>query len=200
MAVAAVDGVNVISGETAHWGQGGYVFAPAASYSISGWRKSLQRVARFFFTERDGSYAARTGRPDNVGVIGVALFRKKAEPAVSLGRVWEQRREMSRADSAPAAPAAAESVAKNAADSIGADAMIRQPQAPAPEKSLGTGHGSSETSPVRTTSFERASSSPDEVITLYYDSYRNLLAQGVIRAPQLARPQPFPGQFVPDPR
>jgi hypothetical protein len=106
---------------------------------------------------------------------------------------------MSRADSAPAA---AESVAKNAADTGAADAAIRQPSAPAPapEKNLGTGHGSSETSPVRTTTFERASSSPDEVITIYYDSYRNLLAQGVIRAPQLARPQPFPGQFVPDPR
>jgi len=42
---------------------------------------------------------------------------------------------------------------------------------------------------------------PDEVITIYYDSYRNLVAQGVIRdAARIARPSPFPGQFVPDPR
>jgi hypothetical protein len=41
---------------------------------------------------------------------------------------------------------------------------------------------------------------PAEVITIYYDSHRNLVAQGVIRAPQLALPVPFPGQFVPDPR
>jgi hypothetical protein len=75
------------------------------------------------------------------------------------------------------------------------------PQPPAPEKSLGTGHGRSETSIVRYTRFERASSTPDEVITVYYDSYPNLVAQGVIKdAPRIARPNPFPGRFVPDPR
>jgi hypothetical protein len=53
---------------------------------------------------------------------------------------------------------------------------------------------------VRYTNFERASNTPDEVITIYYDSYRNLVAQGVIRdSTRLARPNPFPGQFVPDP-
>jgi hypothetical protein len=74
---------------------------------------------------------------------------------------------------------------------------------PAPqvvEKSLGTGHGASENSPVRYTNFERASATPDEIITIHYDSYRNLLALGVIKAPAIARPTPFPGQFVPDPR
>ena len=40
-----------------------------------------------------------------------------------------------------------------------------------------------------------------EVIAIYYDSYRNLVAQGVIRDyPRYARPSPFSGQFVPDPR
>ena len=68
------------------------------------------------------------------------------------------------------------------------------------EKSLGTGHGRNETSVVRYTNFERASATPDEVITIYYDSYRNLVAQGVIREPRIARPNPFPHQFVPDPR
>jgi hypothetical protein len=69
------------------------------------------------------------------------------------------------------------------------------------EKSLGTGHGQSVTSSVRYTDFERASPTPDEVITIYYDSYRNLVAQGVLRdTPRIARPSPFPGQFVADPR
>ncbi|HEX9472747.1 MAG TPA: hypothetical protein VF931_01065, partial [Steroidobacteraceae bacterium] len=36
LAVAAVDGVNVISGETAGWGQTGYVFWPEQRYEISG--------------------------------------------------------------------------------------------------------------------------------------------------------------------
>ena len=80
LAVVSVDGVNVISGETAHPGQTGYVLSAHSSYDIIGWRKSLAETAAFYFTALPDSYAARTGRPDNVGVIGVALFRRKSEP------------------------------------------------------------------------------------------------------------------------
>lgn len=199
MAVVSVDGVNVVSGETARWSQTGYVFGPQMTFDIKGWRKSLQRVARFYFTELDNSYAARTGRPENVGVIGVAVFRKKNEPASVTGRTGEEKREANRADVATAGAQAmpAESAARD-----GAGTVRQSPATPAPrmsEKSLGTGHGAGESSPVRHTSFERASASPDEVITIYYDSYRNLLAQGVIPSPRISRPAPFPGQFVPDP-
>ena len=77
LAVAAVDGVNVISGATAAWGQTGYVFNPGQDYQITGWRKSDTEVAAFTFTAAPNSYAARTGRPANVGIIGVALFRER---------------------------------------------------------------------------------------------------------------------------
>lgn len=77
MAVTSVDGVNVISGETASVGQTGYVFAPWQSYQITGWRKSDAQVAAFEFSDAANSYAQRTGRPGHVGVIGVALFREK---------------------------------------------------------------------------------------------------------------------------
>ncbi len=213
LTVISVDGVNAVSGETANWGQSGYVLNPYTSFGIKGWRKSTQRVAAFFFTELENSYAARTGRPDNVGVIGVAVFRKKLEPAVGVLRDFRQRREAP-ASGAPANEfdrGARESAAGAAADAGEAQGLARQeradaaPRAPASpqpvEKSLGTGHGKSETSVVRYTNFERASQTPDEVITIYYDSYRNLVAQGVIGdAVRIARPSPFPGQFVPDPR
>jgi hypothetical protein len=94
MTVVSVDGVNAVSGETAHWSQTGYVFGAGASYAISGWRKSLQHVARFYFTELENSYAARSGRPENVGVIGVAVFRRRAEPAVGIGGMRERQREI----------------------------------------------------------------------------------------------------------
>src|ERR1700722_13894191 len=77
LAVMSVDGVNVLSGETAAWDQGGYVFEPGERYEITGWRKSDVEVAAFTFTESPNSYAERTGRPANVGVIGVALFRER---------------------------------------------------------------------------------------------------------------------------
>ena len=202
LGVIAVDGVNAVSGETANWSQTGYVLSPYTSFGIKGWRKSLQRTAAFFFTELENSYAARTGRPGNVGVIGVAVFRKKAEPAVGINRYFERRRQAA-AEDAPASEA--QNAAKDEVAQAGrteADAARSSPAVPSPEpKKLGTGHGQSETSVVRYANFERASSSPDEVITIYYDSYRNLVARGVIGdSTRLARPNPFPGQFVPDPR
>src|SRR5690242_11111874 len=77
LAVASVDGVNVVSGATAGWDQTGYVFDPGQSYQITGWRKSDSEVAAFTFTASPNSYAARTGRPANIGVIGIALFRER---------------------------------------------------------------------------------------------------------------------------
>ena len=76
LTVIAVDGVNAVSGETASWEQTGYVLDPGRRFDIRGWRKSQDRVAAFEFTALDDSYAARTGRPENVGVIGVAVFRE----------------------------------------------------------------------------------------------------------------------------
>src|SRR5882762_6388898 len=76
LAVTSVDGVNVVTGETAAPGQSGYVLDPWGSVDISGWRKSMSEVAAFVFTSLPDSYAARTDRPGNVGVIGVAVFRE----------------------------------------------------------------------------------------------------------------------------
>ena len=77
LVVTSVDGVNVISGDTASPGQSGYVLDPWASVEIAGWRKSMDRTAAFYFTDLGDSYAARTGRPQNVGVIGVAVFQER---------------------------------------------------------------------------------------------------------------------------
>ena len=178
LAVVSVDGVNVITGETAHPAQSGYVLSPRAGLDILGWRKNLSQTAAFYFTALPDSYAARTGRPDNVGAIGVALFRRKVEP-IPLPQPYGQ-----------VAPPAASRSESSADAASGARAQAR----------IGTGHGRQEHSPAMHVTFERASSAPAEVITLYYDSHANLLARGIIRDPVHVAPQPrpFPG-FVPDP-
>jgi hypothetical protein len=80
LAVMSVDGVNVVTGQTADPSQSGYVVSPRASLEVQGWRRSLSQTAAFYFTALPDSYAARTGRPDDVGAIGVALFRRKPAP------------------------------------------------------------------------------------------------------------------------
>jgi hypothetical protein len=80
LVVLSVDGVNAVSGETASPSQAGYVLSPWESTEIAGWRKSLDDVAQFYFTDLPDSYAARTGRPDDVGVIGIAVFRERPQP------------------------------------------------------------------------------------------------------------------------
>lgn len=228
LSVISVDGVNAVSGETANWNQTGYVFGAYQSFDIRGWRKSMDRIAAFYFTEHQNSYAARTGRPDNVGVIGVAVFRKKYEPPVRIDppiRPWPRpapRQESpfplssddvssssmggARSEDSASAPATRSAPAEAQAEAPAGAARDRASgygelsQAPRRSTTLGTGHGRSETSHVTYTDFERASSSPAEVITIHYNTHENLVRLGVIRAPVYAQPTPFPGQFVPDPR
>jgi hypothetical protein len=198
LSVISVDGVNVLSGETAAAPQSGYVLAPGQSADIAGWRKSMEEVAAFYFTSVTDSYAGRTGRPENTGVIGVAVFREQLPPPVTrpqpapLSSNQGDSRDAASV-SAPAAPAF-EGRAKGEMAESSASAQRA-------EKKLGTGHGERLNAPTEYTRFERASSVPAEVITVYYDSRANLIARGVIPNPRYnVRPNPFPGGFVPDPQ
>lgn len=81
LAVVSVDGVNIITGQTADPSQSGYVLSARGTLDIRGWRRSLQQTAAFYFTALADSYGARTGRPEHAGVIGVALFRRRRRSA-----------------------------------------------------------------------------------------------------------------------
>ena len=217
LTVLAVDGINVLSGQTAATLQSGYVIEGWQSYSINGWRKSMEDVAQFVFTALPDSYAARTGRPGNVGAIGVAVYREKLAPSQPIAVApqssppWrDELRAQAGDEAAPAASAkqAESDVGGNRSGAAGAIAESRaersQSLADSESKSmkLGTGHGRREHSPTRYTEFVRHSDTPDEIVTIYYDSRANLVARGIIRSPRLAEPSPFPGGagFVPDPR
>ncbi len=191
LTVTSVDGVNVISGETAAASQTGYVLDPFGRVEIEGWRKSLDEVAAFYFTSLPDSYAARTGRPDNVGVIGVAVFRERVPYAM-----LREQESVSAADAEPldagSRPDVPAPAAESRADSAKSSQMLGK---------LGTGHGERLDSQVTYTEFVRATEEPDCVIRIFYDSRRNLVAQGVIPPRHYARnvPDPFPAGFVPDP-
>jgi hypothetical protein len=209
LAVTAVDGINVVSGETGAWGQSGYVLGAGESYEIAGWRKSDAEIAAFNFTSAGSSYAERTGRPANIGVIGVALFLERpARPPVY--ETYDQRsqssaaREQSNAAAraAPQSPPASSSGSAAKSDSLQPSSNVANM---APMEKLGTGHGAREASYVQNTSFDRSSSTPNEVIKIRYDSWENLVAMGVVptRPAWHPGPNPFPDstlpRYVPDP-
>jgi hypothetical protein len=195
LAVTSVDGVNVISGETAAQQQSGYVLGGWDSVRIEGWRKSLDEVATFHFTRLADSYATRPGRPHDVGVIGVALFREHRPHYQPCCTPWRDDRA-----AAPSAEPEASAKASDEAELQRDASGVRQRRS---ESKLGTGHGHREASPAQYVDFRRASSTPDETIVIYYDSRKNLVAQGVLPQPQPwfadRRPEPFPNGFVPDP-
>jgi hypothetical protein len=202
LAVTSVDGINVLSGDTAAFNQRGYVFSPWTGYDITGWRKSDSQIAAFTFTSIPRSYAARTGRLQNIGVIGVALFRERAQPSY-----YEPLNE--RNDAVPPAALRAEEPAGRSLADASASVFVapNEMRRASPAPSLGTGHGQREQSWVTQVDFVREQSQPNEIIRIRYDSYDNLLATGAITRPAPVQPRPraFPVEpqqfsYVPDPK
>lgn len=194
LAVVSVDGVNAISGETAGTGQAGYVLGPWQRMEVRGWRKNLEEVAEFEFTALGDSYAARTGRPGNVGVIGVAAFRERRPPPPR----WENEI----AGAAPEAKAQADTADAVAPEAAADAARARQYAESVQRQQLGTGHGQRRRDGATTTHFEREGARPNQVVSVWYDSTEALVARGVLPRhwPQPQRaPEAFPIGFVPDP-
>jgi hypothetical protein len=205
LAVTSVDGLNVLSGETADFSQSGYVFESGQRYGIEGWRKSDSQVAAFVFTASGNSYAERVGKPRDVGVIGVALFRERPPVALYSPPAVAQRKEAPAAPAALPEPATHDNTAgkvRPSAEASSESERAAAQAAPMPAPKLGTAHGERETSIVSRTQFVRNSSQPDEIIRIRYDSHANLVALGVIPSPRTYPvPNPFPGavSYVPDP-
>lgn len=192
LAVVSVDGVNVVTGQTAAWHQAGYVLAPWQVHDIAGWRKNDREVASFEFTTLPDAYAARTGRPHDVGVIGVAVFAERPVPPPMPEPAEISRSEPRRAPARDAGAAA--------------KAAPERPATAQAAERLGTGHGAREPSEVTSTRFERSSNRPLELVSLQYDRHENLVRAGVIphARPVEPGPRPFPHSapdagYVPDP-
>lgn len=225
--VVTVDGRDAISGQVGDYvAQRGYLIEPWGSLTIEGFRRSLDEVAAFRFTDRARSYSALRGTPENVGVIGVAVFPEKRRPSPPLrprptpysysydGRehASEQRgvrdAEGESAPSGAAAAPRAESARRGGSyDGYRDDAAPRKSKGAGPSN-IGTQYGESRSNSVVEVAFERRSKThPSAVLTLRYDDYAGLEARGI----DLSRlgyaygsghePQPFPqSRFAPPPR
>lgn len=180
-AVVTVDGRDVLSGQRGSFAQRGYIVPAFGSVRIEGFRQSLDHVAAFRFTSPGQSYSAQLGTPENVGVIGVAIFDERNEPAIAR----EHRRSVPRASAAP--PGRAKPAPP-------------RPSAGRADPGIGTGWGEDRVSRVTQVRFERARSTPSRVLTVRYDDAAGLQARGIDLGGHLARPvRPQPDAF-PDAR
>jgi hypothetical protein len=133
----------------------------------------METVAAFSFEERGQSYAARVGRPENIGVIGLVAFEElTTRPVPRL-----EKRPL-----AGAAPAEGYHSSKGVGGA-------------------GTGYGDTTYSPIYEVPFIRSGNRRDAVI--YYDTAEALRQAGIPVDTYYPRPEPnpFPGdpKFVPPP-
>lgn len=190
LAVVSVDGLNILTGSEASYASNGYVLDPGQTADLSGWRKSNDQVAAFYFSSPSNSYAARVGKGANLGVIGAAFFQeKRAEPAPPIFQFPSRSMESS------GIGAAQDSMARSQGEMSAKIAPAPTLSAP----SLGTGHGRRIDSQVRSTTFDRQNQ-PFMVDSLRYESRERLLAMGAItRYPSGPNPFPTEPSYVPDP-
>lgn len=185
MAVVSVDGISVVDGQPASFDSRGYVLEPRATVSIPGWLVNNQTAAQFTFSKMAESYASQSGQDGNQGVIGVAWFGEQEQyrmvhdvmmlsartPMNSSGNLYK-------------------SAINPHAEMAGGSSMAASSVAP----SMGTGFGEQQKFATHTTKFEKASSQPNQVSLIYYDSANNLVKRGIKLAERRTKsdPQAFP--------
>jgi len=77
LAVISVDGLSIMDGKDASIEDSGYVLGPKQTLNIPGWALNDNEVAKFRFGKSGNAYAAKMGKPRNIGVIGCAVFTEQ---------------------------------------------------------------------------------------------------------------------------
>jgi len=188
VAIATVDGLNVIDRSKGDWEGSGYVIDPYDKVEITGFRRQdeFQYTERFTFNKAQFSLANRIGNVRNVGVIGVAVFEEYVPPPpvyhneISLNSCKESMDKAHACGEESATPSSTARRSKSAR--------------------AGTEAGRTVNDPVRRVTFQRASDTPAEILALYYDTESNLIASGILPPPYDPPPtgflSPFPQNYA----
>lgn len=203
--VTTVDGLSVMTGEPGNWKtERGYVVSAYDTLTIDGYRRNEDEVAAFRFTRDDAeadSYAGRKDMPENIGAIGIAVFKEHEYPHYHA-RPWDGwkriqpigqhflRSKVSKGISAE--PVCETAGSFSASEAIKGEMLAETLRDVSDEAEIGTEYGEVRHSHVTHTHFRRHSQSPQEVVTVEYDTETNLKRRGVI-VPRPEEKNPFPG-------
>lgn len=86
--VVTVDGLSIMDGKPGTVNGSGYIVEPGQAQDIPGWRLNLNATAHFQFSTLPEAYASQMGRPENIGVIGVAVFNELRKASPCEGRFF----------------------------------------------------------------------------------------------------------------
>ena len=175
-AVLSVDQRDTLIDKPARLSNSGMLVRPSSSTTFHGWRRDDGTVREFVFGAPDLSIAAQaTGKTAGVGVIGVAVFRKRERTVYPSYGGFEGSFEAMRSP-----VTMGDGLTKGGGATRSAN--------------LGTGAGSVVSSNVSRVRFERSSAAP-QIIVIGYNTEEWLREQGLMIP---AEPEPFlpePSQF-----
>lgn len=212
--VPSIDGLSVMDGRDASFNSSGYIVRPYSSITIDGWRTSDSEVASFFFSAPDESYGAKTGKGQNLGVIGLVVFDEKQKPQpVIIEKIIEKDRhhchnhwcgicnpwypKISFDSTMAGNTSTIMALSATQTDSSSTAYSMRNVS-----QSLGTGFGESKRSEVVTVEFE-PSTAPTAIFEIYYNTREQLEKMGIdLRKEALyvgRAPNAFPGQYCKPP-
>ncbi len=190
----AVDGLNTIDARhTTARAASKWVIEPYGAITISGWQMSSTLARRFYFTSERDAYAARLGRPDELGLITAVFFRERRPitivPPPRPPYILEDEQARTESRDKGAAPAKQSSAR---ADSAGQ--ARNRAGAPVPydnDDYAATGIGRAVDHDVRRIKLE-LEDRPAAEISLRYEYHPALVRLGVL-------PHPHPHPPAPDP-
>lgn len=185
--VVSVDGVDIGDGEDGSEEKRGLVVGAGQSWSFDGYRTSMKSVATFRFCLPDGSYSSLTGRPLNVGVIGIATYNeqpifvlpsmpvsKPRDPwKLPIGDPWRENRP----------------TLHDEGKEMYTLSSRRESNVP---QSLGTQFGEERISEVGTTTFTRTTVYPYSRVVIRYETTEVLRNMGIPVGEVHVTPNPFP--------
>ncbi len=197
--VVSVDGIDIHDGEDASETKSGLVVGASQHWSFEGFRTSTEKVAVFRFSTPGDSYASLTGRPKNIGVIGIAAYNEKVE--------YPKPNFAPRVPKNPIHHYDFEKSSSNIMYNLNATSRELSHSPMRSSQSIGTEYGEEHYSAVGSTTFIRENLFANTKIVIRYETAAVLERMGIpihassYVAPSM-EPNPFPAtpqKFVPPP-
>lgn len=193
--VPSIDGLSVMDGKEASFDDRGYIIPARGYVDVPGWRLNDNEVAKFCFHKSANSYAAQSNKPQNIGVIGCAVFQAKLRWTLTTAPSGPPNRcrvfRSQSMDFGPVYGTTYSTAGPMSRDSVFVGACQEV------QPSLGTEFGNREDHRVTSALFEKATNVPAEVLTIRYGDRDELRRRGVDLAqkPVVAgEPSPFPAE------